>query len=106
MRKQRQEAPAATFEGSSRDKGGNDGLVAGRDYGRQMAGEAGLVEDLVEAMTVAAGMVYGRWREGLRQDWWSPREGNNETGRWMQIGGDGDWWSQDDLDEAEAEQRR
>ncbi|KAK9081147.1 hypothetical protein Syun_030510 [Stephania yunnanensis] len=57
----------------------------------------------VEAATVAAGMVYGRWREGRRQGRWSPeRRQSTRRGRWMQDGGDGDGGRRDDIDEAEV----
>ncbi|KAK9143126.1 hypothetical protein Syun_012526 [Stephania yunnanensis] len=42
----------------------------------------------VEEATVAAGMVYGRWREGRRQGRWSPErrqslaQGTVDAGRW------------------------
>ncbi|KAK9162066.1 hypothetical protein Syun_002968 [Stephania yunnanensis] len=115
-------ARRVTFEGSSRDSGGDGGgRYDGRDETKSVVagmaagdgeGSVGGGRDgrgggkdgrgTVEAATVAAGMVYGRWREGRRQGRWSPERRQSLRGRWMQDGGDGDGGRRDDLDEAKV----
>ncbi|KAK9099244.1 hypothetical protein Syun_026289 [Stephania yunnanensis] len=100
------------YDAARRDKirGGGDGgegtvksgVGGGGDGESGVGGERGRSRT-VEAATVAAGMVYGRWREGDGGDGGAgEKKRSTRRGRWMRDGGDGDGGRGDDLDEARA----
>ncbi|KAK9122222.1 hypothetical protein Syun_019839 [Stephania yunnanensis] len=70
-------ARRVTFEGSSRDSGGSDG--GGRYDGTDEAATVGRSRDGGGA-TVAARMVYGRWRRDGGEDDGAREKAINETG--------------------------